>query len=620
MATQRTVELLKKSAVATTLAAEIENNLGKIIWYPIGDFGTEFTINDRNQVGFDVATKTYWAWLGELPHTVLSTDEPNTNDWKNVTQETLSALLSNPDKGAAMLGRGVVAVDSIADLLALPEGQRKKGLRYLVASYQDGWDGTLPNVDPRGGGEFFYDPDDTITPADGGTVFEVIGGGRFKRIPAGSSVSRDVFAEYNVQPIAEEIVIYCDPDNGDDSASGDLNDPLKTITAALKRVPFFIDNVRVEINLHSAPLARGALSAFYDEDVMVGPFVSGRTGAPADGESGGRGRLFIVGDQSDRTYVKIRSFTAVSCKGRDNPTLMWVRCASHSPYSESEPSAVLFTSCGSGSVWGISFDAGIETGVLSYNSTVDARQVDVTNCTMRGALAKRSGRMTCREFTGTYNPADPNHVDASLYDSIEGSYLTFWDDGVTIASGATRHQGRTGGQTLWSRQGGSRVGHGSSDFFPMDSYAKSGMSSDISVGDGVDRRLTFDTELFSNFIRAGNGVNEASRGLVTNLFLHGTFSVTVQATIQVPAGVTDLGDFELRIQTFTEEVVGKSSNLIPPTGGTSRTVTLIATATISPEGDPDLAKWHAFVANNAGATVTVLSDPVVTWFEMRRIA
>ena len=40
--------------------------------------------------------------------------------------------LANPDKGAAMVARGVVAVDSIADLLALPEGQRKVGLRYLV--------------------------------------------------------------------------------------------------------------------------------------------------------------------------------------------------------------------------------------------------------------------------------------------------------------------------------------------------------------------------------------------------------------------------------------------------------------------------------------------------------
>lgn len=43
----------------------------------------------------------------------------------------------------------VVVVDSIADLLALPEGQRKEGLRYLVKGYHAGSD--------VGGGEFYWD-------------------------------------------------------------------------------------------------------------------------------------------------------------------------------------------------------------------------------------------------------------------------------------------------------------------------------------------------------------------------------------------------------------------------------------------------------------------------------
>src|SRR5699024_1107922 len=69
--------------------------------------------------------------------------------------------LANPDMGAAMVARGVVAVDSIADLLALPEGQRKEGLRYLVKGYHAG-----SNV---GGGEFYYDPDLADT-NDGGLI------------------------------------------------------------------------------------------------------------------------------------------------------------------------------------------------------------------------------------------------------------------------------------------------------------------------------------------------------------------------------------------------------------------------------------------------------------------
>src|SRR5690554_4898848 len=69
--------------------------------------------------------------------------------------------LANPDKGSAMVARGVVAVDSIADLLALPEGQRKAGLRYLVRGYHAG--------SGVGGGEFYFDPS-RVGENDGGTV------------------------------------------------------------------------------------------------------------------------------------------------------------------------------------------------------------------------------------------------------------------------------------------------------------------------------------------------------------------------------------------------------------------------------------------------------------------
>src|SRR5690554_3275208 len=60
-----------------------------------------------------------------------------------------------------MVARGVVAVDSIADLLALPEGQRKEGLRYLVKGYYAGSD--------IGGGEFYWDVS-RVSENDGGSV------------------------------------------------------------------------------------------------------------------------------------------------------------------------------------------------------------------------------------------------------------------------------------------------------------------------------------------------------------------------------------------------------------------------------------------------------------------
>jgi hypothetical protein len=88
----------------------------------------------------------------------------------------VSSLVPSDDKlrqelagegGSSMIGRGVVAVESIADLLALPADQRRSDLRYLVASYHGGW-----GVEgPAGGGEFYYDSD-LATENNGGTVIE----------------------------------------------------------------------------------------------------------------------------------------------------------------------------------------------------------------------------------------------------------------------------------------------------------------------------------------------------------------------------------------------------------------------------------------------------------------
>ena len=78
----------------------------------------------------------------------------------------------------------VVAVDSIADLLALPAGQRKEGLRYLVKGYHAG--------SAIGGGEFYWDPEST-TPEDGGMVFGDGLAGRWLRILTGDTLLLEQF-------------------------------------------------------------------------------------------------------------------------------------------------------------------------------------------------------------------------------------------------------------------------------------------------------------------------------------------------------------------------------------------------------------------------------------------
>lgn len=116
----------------------------------LGDYATGIEITEYNQI-VRGADGELWRLSGqvELPYTT-------TGDWSiegglfvSVGDAALRQDLANPDKGAALVGRGVVAVESVTDLLALPEEQRKEGLRYLVKGYYLGSD--------EGGGEFYWD-------------------------------------------------------------------------------------------------------------------------------------------------------------------------------------------------------------------------------------------------------------------------------------------------------------------------------------------------------------------------------------------------------------------------------------------------------------------------------
>lgn len=78
--------------------------------------------------------------------------------------------LSDPDKGAAMVARGVVAVDSIADLLALPAGQRKEGLRYLVKGYHPPLNYLAQPF--FGGGVLYWDAARSATEHNGVSIFD----------------------------------------------------------------------------------------------------------------------------------------------------------------------------------------------------------------------------------------------------------------------------------------------------------------------------------------------------------------------------------------------------------------------------------------------------------------
>lgn len=85
---------------------------------------------------------------------------------------------TDPAKGAALVGRSSIAIDSIADLLL---ASRSETSRYLVKGYNAGTD--------FGGGEFYWDAA-SVAADNGGTIFEVpsVTTGRFIRIYSGNSV------------------------------------------------------------------------------------------------------------------------------------------------------------------------------------------------------------------------------------------------------------------------------------------------------------------------------------------------------------------------------------------------------------------------------------------------
>src|SRR5690554_4668136 len=114
-----------------------------------GDYAPGIEITEYNQLIRD-SNGEFWRVSGQvaLPYVTTGAGIPEDDALVPAGDAVLRQDLANPDKGAAMVARGVVAVDSIADLLALPEGQVSARLSYEVASYHGGWAFESPYIGP----------------------------------------------------------------------------------------------------------------------------------------------------------------------------------------------------------------------------------------------------------------------------------------------------------------------------------------------------------------------------------------------------------------------------------------------------------------------------------------
>lgn len=143
---------------------DFDSRLAGMAFTRVGTFTAGATLTDMRQTllweisqGGDGHDYGWTGSFGSSGKVVAAGSTPATTGgigagaWVDRTDVTLRSDLANPNMGAAMVARGVVAVDSMQELLDLPAPMKKGDLTYLVKSFLGG--------DGIGGGDFFWDAD-----------------------------------------------------------------------------------------------------------------------------------------------------------------------------------------------------------------------------------------------------------------------------------------------------------------------------------------------------------------------------------------------------------------------------------------------------------------------------
>lgn len=131
--------------------------------------GNPFDAGPNGLVQFGAADGEYdlvIAWGGRSQRIrVQCLDESGvarSSDLANYVESADLEDAADPELGAVMVGRGVVALGSIVDLLAVPAGVRRPDLRFEVRGYHAGTD--------IGGGSFYWDAERPKSDHNGGTI------------------------------------------------------------------------------------------------------------------------------------------------------------------------------------------------------------------------------------------------------------------------------------------------------------------------------------------------------------------------------------------------------------------------------------------------------------------
>lgn len=226
--------------------------------------------------------------------------------------------------------------------------------------------------------------------------------------------------------------IYVDPNDGDDTAAGTEDAPLRTLQAAVRRVPIYLRHQYV-IDLATAP----ETPVSYDEDVLVPTVIgTGRAGQESDAPSAGPiMNLLIRGAEGDPDAVEIGSIMFANLVGTSAGQLLFATLTRDSPYDDEEYGISAY---GTGEVhlYDVAFTDGPTNGVLAYGSKMKAAVVDLGDGNLNGGIhAKRHGSIVATDVQGS--------VAGPAFQSTQNAKIALrQENGVT---GSPTYRARVGG-------------------------------------------------------------------------------------------------------------------------------------------------------------------------------
>lgn len=353
------------------------------------------------------------------------------------------------------------------------------------------------------------------------------------------------------------VTVYLDPIDGSNSAIGDLNNPVKTLQEAVNRVPFY-HSVDLQIDLSTA----ATLPAAYDEDVLMNSAISNGVMGDNIDPAIKTGAIDIIGDSTTPSNVKVGSFTVQNAIGLSAPRLFGVRMMRQSPYS-SENGSIVFYGTGECAAWNLEFEPGCQSGVVAYGAKCNVRDIDVTNLEDVGLFAKRNGEIVALNITGDFDPDTVGNFRTAKFWAENNGTISYTDDVSNLVSGFLA-DGTRGYRITEAEKAGEPVESSYTDHWKNDSLAIGTLTTDQTVSAGSTPKVTFDAEVYDNFVNPFFGFNSVSSFMRPRVTA--AYEISGRIAIQT-SGLVGSGIVPVQLRDKSNSVIRRANLYLQNTGG-----------------------------------------------------